>query len=116
MVSRLSASLLEGLHLRFELFALELGEERERIVEMLVASLVLVFAVFMLLLCVNAALLILWWDTHRLAVVGGSTAFYTLLLLGCVLLLRRRGRNHPEPFATTRRVLDQDREELRGLR
>jgi len=111
MLNRVLASILEGLHLRLELFAIELGEDRRRVVETVIAVLALVFAVFMLLLCVNAALLILLWDTHRPSVGIGSIGFYTFLVLGCAIFLRRRDRNHSEAFAAIRQVLEQDRDE-----
>ena len=107
---RLYGILLEGLHLRAELFSLELAEEQRRLVRMVVASLALVFAVFILLLCVNATLLILLWDTHRGAVLGTSIGFYAAILLAAVLFLRRLRSSHVEPFAATRQVLDQDRQ------
>jgi uncharacterized membrane protein YqjE len=107
---RLYASLVEGLNLRFDLFALELEQERKHIVAMIVASVALVCSVFMLLLWVNAALLIVFWETHRLAIAFGSIGFYAALLVGCGLFFRSRSRSHGESFESTRRVLNRDRQ------
>ena len=54
---RLWAGVLEAIHLRLELIALEVGEERERLGDLLLSAVVVVFALFMLLLSVNLALL-----------------------------------------------------------
>ncbi len=114
--SRLSAGIVEGVQLRLELFALEFGEERRRVVELVAVALALALAVFMLLLCVNAALLIFFWESHRVAVAGGLLLFYASIALGCLVFLRRRSRRQGEAFAATRRVLEQDRSALHDLR
>jgi uncharacterized membrane protein YqjE len=112
---RVSASLIEGLHLRFELFTLELGQERDRVVEGFALSLVMALAGFMLLLCANLALLIVFWQDHRVAVIFGLVGFYALVLLGAWLGFHRRRRAQEEPFAATRRVLTQDIENAQAL-
>jgi uncharacterized membrane protein YqjE len=105
---RVAASLLEGLHLRFELLALELGQERDRLIEGVVLCLVIALAAFMLLLCANLALLVLFWDAYRVEVVVGLVAFYAGVLLVSMLWLRRHRAAGEEPFAASRQVLEQD--------
>ena len=46
-VRRLSASLIEGLHLRLDLLALELGEERRGLSQLVLSALALSLALFM---------------------------------------------------------------------
>ena len=53
---RVSASLVEGIHLRLDLFSLEFAEERRRVSMILLTTLALALAGFMVFLCVNAAL------------------------------------------------------------
>jgi uncharacterized membrane protein YqjE len=93
---------LEAVHLRLELIALELGEERERLGDLLLSALVVVFALFMLVLSVNVALLVIFWDTHR---VGIAVALYH----------RSRRRRRARPFAATASVLADDERALRDL-
>jgi uncharacterized membrane protein YqjE len=112
---RISASLIEGIHLRLELFALEMSQERDRIVELVVLCVVIALAAFLLLLSLNVALLVVFWDSHRVQVAIGMVAFYALVVLTSWLLLRRRSRAHEEPFTATHSVLGQDMEGLRGL-
>lgn len=110
---RLSASLLEGVHLRLDLFALELGEERRRLREIVLGTLGVALALFMVFLCANAALLIVFWEEHRVPVVLGMCGFYALMagLLGVVIA--RRSQQAARPFPATREILEADR---RGLR
>src|SRR5262245_64817383 len=89
--SRLWGSLLEGLHLRVELFSLELGEERRRLADLALSALIAVFALFMVVLSLNLLLLALFWDTHRVVVAAGSWEFFAVMsAAGWYVQLRRR--------------------------
>ena len=112
---RLSASLLEGLHLRLDLFALELEEERRRLSQLVLSSLALSLALFGLLVSVNVALLILFWDDHRTAIAIGMCVFYGALAAVLGLVVLRRIRRGAQAFAATREVLEKDHHTLREL-
>ena len=111
---RVSASLVEGVHLRLDLFALELGEERRRISQVVLATLALALALFMVFLCVNVALLIVFWDAHRTELALGMCGFYGAVSALLAFSIGRRSRGRAEAFATTRAVLQADRGTLRG--
>jgi len=115
VASRLWAGFLEAMRLRVQLFALELGEERRRLGELAVSALVVVFAVFMLVLSLNAVLLAVFWDTHRVAVAIGSCVFYALLATAAGLFHRYRSRRQAPRFAATAAVLSEDERALREL-
>jgi uncharacterized membrane protein YqjE len=110
---RVSASLVEGIHLRLDLFSLEFGEERRRVSMILLTTLALALAGFMVLLCVNAALLIVFWDEWRIEVVLGLCGFYSAVMLLLVAANARRIRRGARAFEATREVLEADRRSLR---
>jgi uncharacterized membrane protein YqjE len=112
---RLWAGVLEAMHLRLDLIALELGEERERLGDLLLSAVVVVFALFMLLLSVNLALLAIFWDTHRVAIAVASCAFYVVLAAAAARYHRSRRRRRARPFAATAAVLADDERALREL-
>jgi uncharacterized membrane protein YqjE len=112
---RLWAGVLEAIHLRLELIALELDEERERLGDLLLSALVVVFALFMLVLSVNLALLAVFWDTHRVGIAVASCAFYVALAAVAALYHRSRRRRRARPFAATASVLADDERALRDL-
>ena len=114
-VSRLWGSVLEGLHLRIELFSLELGEERRRLTGLALSALIAVFALFMVVLSLNLLLLALFWDTHRVAVAAASCALYVLLAAAAWIYHVRRSRRQASPFAATSAVLADDERALREL-
>jgi uncharacterized membrane protein YqjE len=114
-VRRVSASLIEGLHLRLDLLALELGEERRRLSQLVFSTLALSLALFMVFLCINAALLILFWEDHRIPIALGMCGFYGALAAVLGLVIVRRIRRGAGALATTREVLEKDRQTLREL-
>jgi uncharacterized membrane protein YqjE len=113
--TRLWASAVEAVHLRLELLALELAEERKRITDLVLSALMVAFAVFMLFLALNVALLVLLWDTHRDGVAVGMCVVYALLAAGFGLYHRHRHRRTGPPFAATTAVLAEDERALREL-
>jgi uncharacterized membrane protein YqjE len=112
---RVSASLVEGVHLRLDLFALEFSEERHRVSMILLTTLALALAGFMVLLCLNAALLIVFWDDWRVEVALGLCGFYGMVVAVLAIMNVRRTRRGVRAFAATRDVLEADRHGLRNL-
>ncbi len=115
VAGRVWASAFEGLQLRLELLALELGEERRRITGLVLLAVVATLAGFMALVSLNVALLALYWDTHRTAVAIGSCVFYVVLGTGAGLALRWGSRRVSAPLVTLGRVLAEDERALRDL-
>jgi uncharacterized membrane protein YqjE len=113
--ARLWAALIEGVQLRVELLALELAEERQRLVELVFSALATAVAVLLFAMSLNVLLLVVFWDTHRLAAVVGMCLFYAGAAAACVLLHRRRSRRLAPPFAASTAVLRQDQDTLREI-
>lgn len=86
---RLSASLLALGRIRLELLAIEVQEEKERILAMMVWAVAATFlGCFALVFCalfVTAAL----WDSHRLLALGGFSALFIVLAALGVMRLRQ---------------------------
>jgi uncharacterized membrane protein YqjE len=105
----LGDGLLATVQERVELFALELREEKFRVVETLI-WVGAVFGVGMLAIIFGSLTLVfLFWDTARIAVLGGLAAFYFIALVGLILGLRRCLARQPTPLAATRQELVEDR-------
>ena len=111
--SRLSASLFEGLHLRLELFSLELAEERRRVAAQFASLLVAAFAALLFVLSINVVVLVVFWEDRVTAAVCLSL-FYLVVALASFAYHRRHGRRGSTPFAATMEVLARDRRSLTG--
>lgn len=105
---QLGAGLVAGVHDRVELLALELHEEKLRLIQTLVWIGVVVGTGAMTVVFASLTLVVLFWDSARLAVVGGLAAFYGLALVASVAFFRRHLARQPRPFAATREELKED--------
>ena len=98
----------EALHVRGELFAVELREElARRRMHLLLAALAFGFLHTALLLA-TLLVAVAFWDTHRIAALGGMTALYLACGIGVVLGLRHQIAASPRPFAASIAELGQD--------
>lgn len=111
---RLVATFVEILQTRVEIVATEFEEERERLRELVVFSILTLFFAGAGLLLLTLYIVIMFWDTHRLNVVGGFALFYLVAGFVCGVILRRRLRTRPRLFAATLAELSRDRNRLRG--
>jgi uncharacterized membrane protein YqjE len=98
---------------RVELFAVELEEDRLRLIDtLLLAAAVVVFSLLTLVMLTFSALL-LASEEHRLAVAAIIAAVYLLVAVGAFWRLRMKLRNW-QAFSATRAELQKDREWLEG--
>lgn len=105
----LGDSLLGTAHDRFQLFSLELQEEKYRLIQILLFTAGAVLAGIMALTFASLTLAFVFWNTARLAVLGGLTAFYVLALVVLVVSFRRFLKNMPRPFDATIAEFKEDR-------
>jgi uncharacterized membrane protein YqjE len=113
-IRRLGANLLHAVHDRVGLFALELHEEKLRLVQLLLWIGAIGFAGVMALTFVSLTLVFLFWDSARLAVLGGLAGFYLAALAGGIVVFRRFLARQPRPFDGTLAELEEDESCLRN--
>lgn len=110
----LGDGLLGAVHDRVELLAVELHEEKFRLIRIFVWISAAVFTGMMALTFASLALVYLFWDGARLAVLGGLAGFY-LIALGVILAaFRRYLSRQPRPLAATLQELHDDRTCIRN--
>jgi uncharacterized membrane protein YqjE len=110
---RLADSLLGSAHDRLELLALELHEEKYRLIQIFIWISAIVFFVMLAMVFTSIALVVLLWDTARVAVVCSLAGVYIVAAVGTVLGFRRYLKRQPKPFAGTLKELREDRECIR---
>jgi uncharacterized membrane protein YqjE len=111
---RLAATAVEILQTRLEIVATELEEERARLRDQLLYSLLTLFFVSMTLLMLTVYVVILYWDTQRLNVVGSFAILYGVAGIITGAILWRRIRSRPRLFSATLTEMTRDRNQLRG--
>ena len=97
---------------RVELGALELKEEKSRLISSAVCGGIFIISSFMAFISIICTLLFLFWE-QRLFVAIGLLAFCFIGALVAFLLVKRRLRT-PTPFAETIAQFKKDRAWLQG--
>jgi len=107
---RLLDSALALVQNRFEVFTVELQEEKIRLVDLLVRAVVVVVLGFMTLIAATALVVVWFWDTSPVAVLAIVTLLYGLTAAGMSYRLKQRLQRSPPPFAGTLAEFKKDRE------
>lgn len=105
----LGDSLLASAQERLELLALEVHEEKLRLIQIFLWISAAVFTGMMAITFASLTLVYLFWASARLAVLGGLAVFYSAVLLALLIAFRRYLARQPLPFAGTLREIREDR-------
>ena len=113
-VRALADGLLAGAQDRLELLAVELHEEKFRLIQIFVWISAAIFAGVMAITFASITLVYLFWESARLAVLGGLTLIYAGALVAVVIAFRRYLARQPRPFAATLEEIKTDRSCIRA--
>jgi uncharacterized membrane protein YqjE len=98
---------------RLALLANELHEERLRLTQMLLFTLLALFCLGVAVLLTTAFLVVLFWDSHRLGVLGGLVGLFLGVGAMMLWLLRAQIRQKPKLFAASLAEFGKDKDTLR---
>jgi uncharacterized membrane protein YqjE len=104
-------ALVEG---RLALLAIELQEEKHRLIQTFIWICAAVFTAMMTVMFASLTLVYLFWESARLAVLCGLTLFYAAALAGLIVAFRRFRARQPNPFAATLEEIAEDRACIRN--
>ncbi|MEO7599370.1 MAG: phage holin family protein [Opitutus sp.] len=105
----LADGLLDTARDRIELFALELHEEKFRVIQLFIWISAAIFSAILAITFVSLTVVYLFWDTARLAVLGGFAVLYSGGFVGILIYCRRFVSRQPRLFEGTIAELKQDR-------
>lgn len=94
---------------RLELLAVELHEEKFRLIQIFIWISGIVFLAMLAMVFISLAVVVLLWDTARMTAVAGLAVAYSAALLAAMLGFRRYLKTQPKPFAATLGELREDR-------
>lgn len=113
-VKTLTGTVLELMHVRVELFALEWQEERERVKQVIVLAVAGVVLLALGLLLATFFIVVTFWDTYRLTAIAVVTIAYLGGGAICLWGVRGQLKNHPPPFANSLREFIEDLRQLKA--
>jgi len=110
----LVAAISSAVHTRLELFVAELEEERERLKQAFLFTLLLFFGLSLGFILLNIFLVALFWAQGWILAIGGLAALYLAVGIGAAALLRRKLLTRPGLFNVTLAELGKDRDRLKA--
>ena len=110
----LADGLIGSAHDRLQLLAVELHEEKFRLIQIVIWISSIVFLAMLAMVFASMAVVVLFWDTARVAVVCSLAGGYVAVLIGVVIGFTRYLKRQPAPFDATLRELREDRACIRA--
>jgi len=111
----LGDGLLGSVQDRLELVAVELQEEKFRLIQTFIWICAAIFTGIMSVAFASLTLVYLFWSSARLMVLGGLTCAYLGGFMAIVWGFRRFIAKQPRPFAVSRQELTEDRACIRKM-
>jgi uncharacterized membrane protein YqjE len=102
-----------SIHDRLQLLALELNEEKFRLIQTFIWISAILFLAVIAVLFTSLVVVVVFWETARVAVVSILAGVYVAATIAAIMGFRRFLKRQPKPFAATLRELQQDRECIR---
>jgi len=109
----LSAALASALHTRVELFVTELEEERERLKQTLIFTLLLVFGLSMAFILLTIFLVALFWERGWIGAIGALSFLYLGVATYAAVKLRDSVLKRSRLFPATLAELGKDRDRFK---
>jgi uncharacterized membrane protein YqjE len=100
---------LGSVHHRLELLALELHEEKFRLIQILIWVSSIMFLAMLALIFLSFAIVVVLWDVARITAICALAGGYVVGLVAAVVGFRRYLQTQPKPFAATLGELKEDR-------
>jgi uncharacterized membrane protein YqjE len=104
----LADGMVGSVHDRLQLLAIELEEEKDRLIQILVWLAAIAALGFLALIFASLVLVFVFWETG-VAVVVGLAAAYIIGFVAVLMAFRRYLARQPKPFAATLNELQEDR-------
>jgi uncharacterized membrane protein YqjE len=99
---------------RFDLLAVEIQEEKFRLIQVFIWISAAVFSGMMALAFASLTVVYLFWESARLAALAGLALFYAAATVGIIAAFRRYIARQPRPFSATRQEIGEDRACIRN--
>jgi uncharacterized membrane protein YqjE len=108
------AVLSSMLHTRLDLFVTELEEERERLKQTLVLTLLLFFGLSFGFILLTIFIIALFWERGWIAAIGCLSLVYLAIGITAAVKLRNAILSRPRMFPATLQEIGKDRDRLRA--
>jgi len=108
----LTATLVTIVHTRLELLSTDLEEDRERLMSLVMMSLIALFSLLIGAVLVTITLVVAFWDSYRVLALASISGVFIIVGVGTWIAAVRQAKKKPKMFVASMLELVKDRKHL----
>ncbi len=111
-IKALTSTLVAIVHTRLELLSTDLEEDRERLMSLVILSLIALFSLVIAVVLVTITIVIAFWDSYRVLALASISGVFIIVGIATWLAAVRQAKKKPKIFAASLLELVKDRQHL----
>ncbi len=111
-ITSLTSTLVAIIYTRLELLSADIEEDRERLMSLVMLSLISLFSLLVTAVLVSITIIVAFWDTYRVLALASVSGVFFVVGIVTWLAAIRRARNKPKMFVASLLELIKDRQHL----
>ncbi len=111
-IKALTSTLVAIVHTRLELLSTDLEEDRERLMSLVILSLIALFSILIAVVLATITLIVAFWDSYRVLALASVSGVFTIVGIATWLAAMRQAKKKPKMFLASLQELIKDRQHL----
>jgi uncharacterized membrane protein YqjE len=111
-IKALTSTLVAVVHTRLELLSTDLEEDRERLMSLVMLSLIALFSLLIAAVLVTITLVVAFWDSYRVLALASASGVFIIVGAATWLAAVRQAKKKPKMFVSSLLELIKDRKQL----
>jgi uncharacterized membrane protein YqjE len=111
-IKALTSTLVAVVHTRLELLSTDLEEDRERLMSLVMLSLIALFSLLIAAVLVTITLVVAFWDSYRVLALASVSGVFIILGVATWIAAVRQAKKKPKMFVSSLLELIKDRKQL----
>jgi uncharacterized membrane protein YqjE len=111
-IKALTSTLVAVVHTRLELLSTDLEEDRERLMSLVMLSLIALFSLLIAAVLVTITLVVAFWDSYRVLALASASGVFIIVGVSTWLAAVRQAKKKPKMFVSSLLELIKDRKQL----
>ncbi|MDI1361338.1 phage holin family protein [Methylotenera sp.] len=111
-VKALTSTLVAIIHTRLELLSTDLEEDRERLMSLVMLSLIALFSLLIAAVLVTITLVVAFWDSYRVLALASVSGMFIIIGVSTWLAAVHQAKKKPKMFVASLLELIKDRQHI----
>lgn len=111
-ITALTSTLVGIVHTRLELLSTDLEEDRERMMSLVMLSLIALFSLMIAVVLITITIVVAFWDSYRVLALASIAGVFLIVGVATWLAAIHKAKNKPKMFVASLLELIKDRQHL----